>query len=122
MSPAVIVPVRLTVEGRPEILVVPQRLDFGAVFVGANTRLSLQIANTGSTFLHVSAIVSDADSIAPAPSSVDVFPGEVESVDVVFAPAAVGAVGGALVVFLRADPPACGAGRDLRVADRDEGV
>ncbi len=103
VRPVVEVPVSLTVIGRPNIEVSPDRLDFGSLFVGLDRTLSLTVRNRGSDVLHVTSIASTIAVFAPSASDLVVAPRTVGTLAVTFTPSSATAFDGQLL--LNSDDP-----------------
>ena len=95
------IPVTLTVIGAPEATLDPMALDFGDVFVGADTTRTITLTNTGTDDLVVSAIEVTPD-VFSIPDSVETSftlePTEARSFAVTFSPDAVQDYTGTLTV------------------------
>jgi hypothetical protein len=103
VNPLATLPLSVTVSPRPAIAVTPGGIEFGSVFVGAVGRRALEIANTGTSPLHVASIASDLPTVTAVPLAGPILPGETARATVSFAPIAPGALDGTLE--LRSDDP-----------------
>jgi len=86
-----------------EIDVSPMSLDYGDVFIGSSSSLSVTIANIGSADLDVTSIAlgaaTSADfAIAPGPASIVLAPGANVTVEVTYSPSDLGPDSGTLVI------------------------
>lgn len=89
VTPVLTVPVTLSTTGTPEIAVDPTTLDFGDVFVGTVKQMSTLVTNNGNAILNVTDISSDNAAYTPDATFI-LLPGESRTVNVTFAPDAVG--------------------------------
>jgi hypothetical protein len=77
----------------PEITVTPASHDFGSVLVGTTVSHSIEIRNDGTANLHVSSIALPEGGdfvIASGSGAVTLAPGQTHTVEVIFAPTALG--------------------------------
>lgn len=88
----------LTIEGTPEVSVTDDNIEFETIFVGESTTETLRIANTGSSDLTISDIVSSDGSFTVSSSSAVIAPNGSEEVDVTFTPSAAGSASGTLTI------------------------
>ena len=84
----VVVPVVLTVTGAADIEFAPAALDFGPLFIGLSSDLTLQVTNVGTDVLSVSNVVSDNAVFTLDASGFDLAVGESLDILVTFTPAA----------------------------------
>ncbi len=96
-APLLNVPVVLTVTPAPDLVAIPRPVDFGSVFVGATAARILRISNEGSAPLHVSGI-SGPPFLSYATQTLGLDPGASQDVLVTYAPGAVGALAGDIIV------------------------
>jgi|GEM_PF-1500815 len=87
----------------PEIDVAPLSLNYGDVFIGSDSTLSVTITNTGSADLDVTSIALGASSsadfvITSGPGSIVLVPGANVTVEVNYSPSDEGADSGTLVI------------------------
>ena len=88
----------LHVTGVPNVAVTPDSIAFGALFVGAVRTDSVQVTNTGSDVLHVSAITVSPGPFVPPPAPFDLAVGESRLLAVRFAPTVAGVFAGTLQI------------------------
>ncbi|MCB0299749.1 MAG: choice-of-anchor D domain-containing protein, partial [Calditrichaeota bacterium] len=96
VSPAVKMPVTLTVNGLAVISTSPDSLQFSELLAGETETLQVEVANIGNGPLTVSNIASTNAAFSPTPTSLVIAPFSAEMVDVVFAPTAAGSFDGYL--------------------------
>ncbi|MBI4231006.1 MAG: choice-of-anchor D domain-containing protein [Planctomycetes bacterium] len=101
--PPLRVPATLTVVGAPNIVVSPDRLDFGTVYVGQAKSLELTVLNQGPEPLEVARIESDLPEFVPSPGSLSLPARGSGRVAVTFTPASAGAFAAGL--RLESDDP-----------------
>jgi subtilisin family serine protease len=92
VKPRIDHPVTLVVEDAPAISVEPAAVDFGQVYAGFDGRRTLQIFDTGSLPLHVSAASSPDGEIQTDFAPFALAPGERRLLDLDWRPAAAGAL------------------------------
>ena len=85
-NPRVEHPVALEVATAPAIAVTPAVLDFGTVFAGFASQALLDIRNTGSGPLTVSALMADTSAISAAGAPMTIAPGGTRAVAVLWTP------------------------------------
>ena len=99
LQPTVVVPVRLTVIGTPNLVLSDDTLGFGDTFVGYPDTVALQISNNGSDTLRVSGVSSSNPVFTALGSTVfTVAPRGVRTVRVRFLPTTVGPQTGLLTI------------------------
>jgi len=103
----------LEVTGAPHLVLAPEALDFGNLFLGAGDTLELTIANDGVDPLVVSGVSSDSPAFRVAPDGFTLLPGEALTRPVAFAPQSIAEHHGTLRVASN-DPARPLAGLPLR--------
>ncbi len=103
LSPAVTLPVTLTVTAAPVIDLSPDTLTFDSLLVGESQSLPVEIFNNGSSDLSVSNISSDNPVFTADPTSLLVEPLSSEPATITFTPDAAGDISG-YMVFASDDP------------------
>ena len=98
-NPDTLIFVNLRVTGIPNIVTLPDSLDYGAVFMGLTVTDTLHIFNDGTDVLTVVDIVSDHADYTVDLSSFSLAPTESQQVLVSFAPSTAGALPGLLTVI-----------------------
>jgi hypothetical protein len=81
----------------------PASLDFGTVETGATASLNLTITSSGSATLHVTGITASPPVFSASPAQLSVAPGESQTIQVTFSPAAAGSYT-ATLAFQTDDP------------------
>ena len=104
VRPEVIVPVTLTVDGDAAISVAPGALDFGLVYAGTDSTLTLVLANPGTAALTVSAIASSDDALVVSPAApLTLAPGDEQTLGVTYSPDTPGTLAATLTLQSDAD-------------------
>lgn len=97
--PSIVLPITLTVAGRPDIETIPTTLAFGAVVVGGSETDTLRVMNVGEEPLHVASIgVTGIGFSGNATGPLTLAPAETLKVAVTFAPAATGPAVGTVTI------------------------
>ncbi|NHB68602.1 choice-of-anchor D domain-containing protein [Perlabentimonas gracilis] len=97
-NPSVSIPVSLTVEGTPAIVVSPIALDFGQVNDGDSYQIDIEISNNGCADLEVTNIESDNAIFTISGTVFTVTPGNTEVVTVTYSPVTEGEHTGTLTI------------------------
>ncbi len=90
--------VSLHVIGAPDAEVMPSSLDFGDVFLGVPTDLTLTVINSGTDTLHVTDIVPSHPELSPNPTTFDIAPHGSQDVTVTWTSTVLGAFSGSVTV------------------------
>jgi hypothetical protein len=98
LAPLQEVQVGLDVFGDPDIAVSNPFLDFGTLFVGASTDLSLTVSNPGPGILIVNSLAVDDPAFSVSPTGFNLGPGKEKPVTVTFHPVSPGEVTGNLTI------------------------
>ena len=96
VAPDTAIKVSFGVTGAPDISVFPATLEFGAHFIGVHDTLALTVANSGVDPLEVSGVRSSLRDFVVGGTPFRLLPGEATTLPVVFAPAEVADLHGAL--------------------------
>jgi len=99
----IIVPVGLTVTGAPSIIVQPESIDFGDVFVDGIYTENIVISNQGTDILEVSGLEIDAGEFNIDTNPINLQPGDHNTLQVSFIPTLVGEQQG-IVTIISNDP------------------
>ena len=93
------VPCSLHVLGIPNIVVMPDSVDYGSVFIGSPKTLPVRVANTGNDRLDISALTIDNPEFTADLTPFNVEPGDTALFNVTFIPAGEGTRSGVLSLF-----------------------
>ncbi len=96
LRPEIPLPVAMAVESAPVIVLDPEEIDFGPVFVGTTAELSVSISNIGFEQLRLTDLQVEPDEFGVVESSLDVAPGETGLLTVTFTPAVSAELSGTL--------------------------
>ncbi len=97
-TPETAVPVTLTVEGDPQIVLSDDTIDFGSVFAGTSATDELTITNEGVAILEVTSLEVDNDAFTVHADAFTLNPGASMTVPITFAPDATGTFEGTLAI------------------------
>ena len=97
-TPGLTVPATLTVVPAPDIATSPGALDFGAPFVGFESRRILRVSNTGALTLHAGPLGIDDPGFTADVAAFDLEPGAERLVTLTFHAAAAGTSSGTLSI------------------------
>ncbi|MCB1047760.1 MAG: choice-of-anchor D domain-containing protein, partial [Calditrichaeota bacterium] len=103
VQPELIVPLSLTVNGRPILGTDLVDLDFGSQYVGGSTSRVVRVRNLGSETLQISNIIAGLPDYTPSFTSVTLEPGLFSDLEIVFSPAQSGDRG-TLLSLISNDP------------------
>ncbi|MDX9695151.1 MAG: choice-of-anchor D domain-containing protein [Bacteroidales bacterium] len=98
LNPQIYIPVELTVNGVPEINVIPSTYNYNDVFINGTASLNLEIENLGTDTLNISSISSDETAFVSDLATFLVLPGESQIVEVSFNPTAAQVYNGILSI------------------------
>jgi len=98
VTPQQIVDATLTVTGAPNIVVVPDELDFGVQLTSTPHIQTINISNDGIDPLNVTSIISDLPDYVPDPTNFTLNPTEDQDVTITFTPASVGNLDATLTI------------------------
>ncbi len=96
--PEIVIPVTLTVLGRPDIAATPEALGFGSVVVASSETDSIVVWNAGEELLTISAINVSGPPFTTTAAPTSLAPAETLMVHVTFAPLAVGPASATLTI------------------------
>jgi uncharacterized repeat protein (TIGR01451 family) len=98
-TPQVAVPITLTVTGAPELTVTPTILDFGSVYIGITSTLSVTLTNSGAADLNIAGIKSNNPDLKTLFTGAKLIPGEVIVVPVMYLPSTAGSINSTLTIL-----------------------
>ncbi|MCK4978838.1 MAG: DUF1573 domain-containing protein, partial [Candidatus Delongbacteria bacterium] len=88
-----------TVDGDPEILVLPSSIDLGDVFTNGTSNDTLLVSNLGCDTLFISNISSSASEFTADTALLEILPGDSAEVIITFTPTSIGSVSGVLTIY-----------------------
>jgi hypothetical protein len=103
LAPLQEVLVALNVIGVPSIAVSEAFIDFGSIFVGEATDVSLTVSNPGTSTLIVNSVTVDDPVFSASPTAFNLNPGEDAALTVTCHPASPGPLAGTLTIHSNAD-------------------
>ncbi len=93
----VVVPCTLNVTGAPDIAA-ENTLNFGDVFYGGNSQLSLVVKNLGTEILNITGIAANTPQYVPDVTTLSLNPSQSQTVNVTFTPSGTGTRNGILTI------------------------
>jgi hypothetical protein len=97
-EPEVVIPARLHVIGAPNIMVWPDSIDYGTVFLGASVPETVVVTNNGTDLLTVSDVSLDNPNFTIDMTSFTVAPATSQNLVVTFSPVTTGVSNGTLTI------------------------